>query len=158
MSDFFTMDGYDRQQKRALTRAMEDYLEMICRLSQDDPVVRVQAVAERLNVRPSSVTRMLRQLAAGGYIEYRPYAYLKLREKGREEGAYLLYRHAVLHEFLCALNGTQDELEQVELIEHFLNRRTVENIEALTRAIKSGPPSPSTQDVSAQEEGGDAPL
>ena len=137
MSDFRTLDGYDRIQKRMLTRTMEDYLEMICRLSREDPVVRVQVVAEKLNVKPSSVTKMMQQLCAGGFIAYRPYAYLKLTQKGQVEGAYLLYRHDVLHDFLCMLNGTTKELEQVELIEHFLNKQTVENIEKLVQRLKS---------------------
>lgn len=137
MSDFRTLDGYDRMQKRMLTRTMEDYLEMICRLARQDPVVRVQAIAERLNVKPSSVTKMVQQLAARGYVEYRPYAYLKLTPLGEKEGAYLLYRHDVLHEFLCLLNGTPEELEQVELIEHFLNRQTVQNIEKLAERLRA---------------------
>lgn len=137
MSNFHTLDGYDRMRKQELTRTMEDYLEMICRLSLEDAVVRVQIVAEKLNVKPSSVTKMMQQLCAGGFIEYRPYAFLKLTQKGQEEGAYLLYRHDVLHDFLCMLNGTTDELEQVELIEHFLNRQTVENIEKLVQRLKT---------------------
>jgi len=135
-SEFRTLDGYDRVQKRALTRTMEDYLEMISRLSREDPVVRVQAVAENLNVKPSSVTKMMQQLAARGFIEYHPYAYLKLTAQGAEEGDYLLYRHGVLHAFLCLVNGSPEELEQVELIEHFFNRRTVENIEKLVKRLQ----------------------
>lgn len=113
------------------------FFRSICRLSLEDAVVRVQVVAEKLNVKPSSVTKMMQQLCAGGFIEYRPYAYLKLTQKGQEEGAYLLYRHDVLHDFLCLLNGTTDELEQVELIEHFLNRQTVENIKKLVQSLKT---------------------
>ncbi len=137
MSEFRTLDGYERIEKRALTRTMEDYLEMICRLVKHEPAVRVQTIAHALNVRPSSVTKMAKQLAERGFLEYRPYAYLKLTPLGEEKGAYLLYRHDVLHEFLCELNGTMQELEQVELIEHFLNEATVQNIEKLTKKLKT---------------------
>ena len=40
-------------------------------------------------------------------------------------------RHEVIHRFLCALNHSDNELEQVEKIEHFLNRTTVKNLEQL---------------------------
>ncbi len=136
-SEFRTLDGYDRVQKRAITRTMEDYLEMICRLAHIDPVVRVQAVAESLNVKPSSVTKMMQQLASRGLVEYHPYAYLKLTPQGEAEGNYLLYRHDVLHEFLCLINNVSEDLEQVELIEHFFNHRTVENIEKLVVRLKT---------------------
>lgn len=137
-SEFRTLDGYDRMQHRAMTRTMEDYLEMIARLSLCDPVVRVQAVAESLNVKPSSATKMIQQLGTRGFLEYHPYAYLKLTDRGTAEGNYLLYRHDVLHAFLCLVNGTSEELEQVELIEHFFNRRTVENIEKLVQRLREG--------------------
>ncbi len=45
------------------------------------------------------------------------------------EGRYLLHRHRVLQDFFCTLNHTEDELELVEKIEHFINHRTVENME-----------------------------
>ena len=48
------------------------------------------------------------------------------------EGEYLLHRHQILHRFFCALNGTEDELEQVEKVEHFMSRETMENLEKLT--------------------------
>ena len=136
-SEFRTLDGYDRMQKRDITRTMEDYLEMICRLARVDPVIRVQAIAQSLNVKPSSVTKMVQQLAARGFVEYHPYAYLKLTPQGEAEGNYLLYRHDVLHEFLCLLNGVPEDLAQVEQIEHFFDRRTVENIEQLVIRMRA---------------------
>ena len=136
-SEFRTLDGYERIEKRALTRTMEDYLEMICRLLKHEPAVRVQTLARALNVRPSSVTKMIGQLAERGFLDYKPYAYLRLTPLGEAEGAYLLYRHDVLHDFLCLINGTKQELKQVELIEHFFNKATVQNIEKLNHRLKA---------------------
>lgn len=139
MSEFRTLDGYGRKENRAITRTMEDYLEMICRMSKLDPIVRTQTIAQRLHVSPSSVTKMMQQLAARGFVEYKPYAYLKLTPLGEQEGEYLLYRHTVLHDFLCYVNGTQDELQQVEMIEHFFDRTTVQNIEQLLIILRNKP-------------------
>ena len=54
-------------------------------------------------------------------------------------GEYLLHRHDILQDFLRTLNGPQSELEEVEKIEHFLGRETVENLERLTRRMKEAP-------------------
>jgi len=58
-------------------------------------------------------------------------------DKGHAQGRYLLHRHRVLQEFFCALNHTDSELEQVEKIEHYINRRTVENMERMLPFLKS---------------------
>ncbi len=106
-------------------------MEMISRLLQENKVVRIGELAYKLHVKPSSTSKMIRQLKAADYVDFENYGYISLTEKGRTKGDYLLYRHEVLHRFLCALNHTEDELEQVEKIEHFLNRTTVENLHVL---------------------------
>lgn len=137
MSDYYTFEGYERLRKGEMSKSMEDYLEMICRLAEEDPAVRMQQLAEALNVNSSSATRMAKQLGDMGYIQYKPYGYIKLTEKGKKAGDYLLYRHSVLHEFLKFINNSQDELEQVELIEHHINKETVLNIEKLIKKLKN---------------------
>ena len=137
MSEFRTIAGYNRQEHRALTHTMEDYLEMICRYSEKNGFVRIQQLADLLHVKPSSVSKMAKQLLLQGYIDYEKYGFIRPTQKGREEGEYLLHRHKVLHEFLCMINGTQDELEQVEQMEHYFNRQTVENIERVMEEYRS---------------------
>ncbi|MGI5970404.1 MAG: metal-dependent transcriptional regulator [Oscillospiraceae bacterium] len=129
--DFHTLKGYQASEQAELTPAMEDYLEMICRLLQHSKAARIGEIAYRLNVRPSSVTKMIQQLKAAGYVNFERYGHIMLTDKGRQAGDYLLYRHDVLQRFLCMLNNSEDELEQVEKIEHFINRETVENLDRL---------------------------
>lgn len=136
-SNFYTLKGYQRHQPSPITAAMEDYLEMICRLMATQPLVRVNYLAEKLNVKPSSASKMVNHLKEQGLVTFEKYGYIKLTEKGKQIGDYLLYRHDVLNEFLCLINGTDSELEQVEKIEHFLNETTVRNIEKYTRLLKS---------------------
>ena len=124
---FYTIKGYQIQEGAELTPAMEDYLEMICRLMETHTVVRLGELAEVLHVKPSSASKMIRLLSETGYIN---------AEKGRLSGDYLLYRHDVLQRFLCLLNNTDNELEQVEKIEHFLDARTIENLAKLTALMK----------------------
>ena len=42
----------------------------------------------------------------------------------------LLRRHEVLLRFFQRVNGTEDELELVEQVEHAIDERTVDNLEA----------------------------
>lgn len=134
--EFYTLKGYQIQEGGELTTAMEDYLEMICRLTEEEETVRVGELSRRLHVKPSSVTKMLQQLDHTGYIRAEKYGFVHLTEKGREAGRYLLYRHRVIEGFLCVLNRSQDQLEQAEKIEHFLDRQTVENLDVLTGLLK----------------------
>lgn len=128
---FYTLKGYQLIESDELTPAMQDYLEMICRLSAKSSIVRISTLATELHVRPSSASKMAAHLAETGYILFARYGYIRLAEKGQETGRYLLYRHEVIHRFLCMVNHSTDELRQTEKIEHFLDFRTVRNLASL---------------------------
>ena len=129
--DFYTQKGYQMRSQHALTGAMEDYLEMICRQAEADGCARIGLLAEGLNVRPSSASKMVYQLRALGLVAFEKYGLIQPTEKGWSVGRWLLHRHEVLHRFFCMLNGSTDELELVEQVEHYLNEDTVRNLEAL---------------------------
>ncbi len=133
---FYTLKGYSRS-PGGMTSSMEDYLEMICRIQQTCTVVRVNELAEMLHVNPSSASKMVGHLKRQGYVDFEKYGYIRLTEKGRTEGRYLIYRHKVLHEFLCVLNKSDDQLEQAEKLEHFVDKTTVENLRILTERLKN---------------------
>ena len=126
---FYTMKGYERSASDELTSSMEDYLEMVCRMEEEGEPIRVSSLAASLHVRPSSASKMLDNLRKAGYIDFKKYGSIMVTDKGYEEGRYLLHRHRVLQDFFCTLNHTEDELELVEKIEHFINHRTVANME-----------------------------
>ena len=135
-SDFFTMKGY-AEHKTGLTASMEDYLEMIYRLSKNGGVIRVSELAACLHVRPPSASKMSAILKDAGFVSFQKYGYLSLTDKGKNVGAYLLHRHDTIHRFLCILNGSKSELEQAEKIEHYLDARTVENLARLTEKMQN---------------------
>ena len=128
-SDFYTLKGYERTNHSHITSSMEDYLEMICRMRAQNETVRINTLAGLLNVRPSSASKMITNLKNAGLVDFQPYGYIQPTDKGNELGQYLLYRHHLLNEFLCLINHTDNELEQVEKIEHFINEKTLKNIE-----------------------------
>ena len=79
---FYTQNGYDRADTGPLTTAMEDYLEMICRLTRTGGYTRISALARELHVQPSSASKMAALLRSGGYLTNERYGCLRLTEKG----------------------------------------------------------------------------
>lgn len=136
-SGFYTLKGYLMKENGQISSAIEDYLEMIARLSRSGSSVRVGDLAGKLHVKASSATKMVQQLTQAGYLVSEKYGDIALTDKGALEGSYLLYRHDVLQAFLCAVNHTDSELELVEKIEHYLDKRTVRNLELLTEQVLS---------------------
>lgn len=133
--EFYTQTGYQRQHG-GVTDTMEDYLEMICRCEKEVGYVRMNQLAESLHVRPSSASKMVGKLKELGYLDFERYGLVTMTAQGRAAGMALLRRHDILHRFFCLLNGTQDELEQVEQVEHFIRPETVDNLERLTRRLE----------------------
>ena len=132
---FYTLKGYALLEGSLITSSMEDYLEMIYRLHETGEAVRVGAVAHRLNVKPSSATKMIANLKNQGLVSSEKYGYIRLTEAGAELGRYLVCRHDTLHRILCYINQSDNELEQVEKIEHFINMETVGNIKKFLDSI-----------------------
>lgn len=126
--DFHTQKGYELATKTGITAAMEDYLEMICRLSEKTGYTRVHILSQCLNVKPSSASKMVDHLKSLSLVRSEKYGCITPTESGQMVGNYLLYRHNLLNQFLCYINRSEDELQQVERIEHFIDERTVRNI------------------------------
>lgn len=137
---FRTVRGYQNlsQEHGALTPSMEDYLEMIYRLHLQHRYARVSRLAELLQVRPPSASRMAAKLASLGYLQYDPYEVIQLTAKGLEAGALLLHRHDTIHHFLCLL-GSPDPLAETELIEHALSPTTVSRLTDLVLLMQDDP-------------------
>lgn len=130
-SDFYTIRGYSLKEELYISHAMEDYLEMIFRYSQQEDHIRVNQLAVLLNVRPSSASKMASKLREKGMVRFEPYGVIRLTDQGKAMGEYLLKRHNILNDFFCRINKTETELELVEKIEHHFTAETIENIEAL---------------------------
>ncbi len=138
--DYYTERGYDRisQHESGLTSTLEDYLEMICRLIKLNGYTRVNELAARLHVKPSSATRMLLKLSDTGYVDYKKYGVIRLTQKGEKVGNYLLKRHDTITEFFGFLNSDNSEaFMEAELAEHILSPESVEAISRLNEHLRS---------------------
>ncbi|WP_434310200.1 metal-dependent transcriptional regulator [Hominifimenecus sp. rT4P-3] len=126
--NFYTLAGYSRLEKKKLTASMEDYLEMILRLGENGQPVRIHQLSEALHVKASSASKMVSNLKEQGLVDFERYGVVFPTQEGKDLGAFLLFRHQTLQEFFCFLNQSDDELEQVEKVEHFISIRTLENM------------------------------
>jgi len=137
-SDFRTVRGYQlaNQREGQLTPAQEDYLEMAYRLCLENDYARVGQLSGLLNVKPSSASKMISKLASLGYLKYDRYEIIQLSDSGRKIGEYLLKRHETVESFL-KLIGSQNPLEETELIEHTLSVSTVAALHILNCFFKS---------------------
>lgn len=133
---FFTMRGYAGRGK-GISAAMEDYLEMICRCAQNAGYVRIHTLAAQLNVTSPSASKMTAKLRESGLVDFEPYGLIVPTPAGWELGKALLSRHEILQHFFCALNQTESELALVEQIEHFMDHRTIQNLELLLPYLES---------------------
>ncbi|SHJ87332.1 iron (metal) dependent repressor, DtxR family [Anaerobranca californiensis DSM 14826] len=132
-NNFHTVRGYEGllKNKNLLTSSMEDYLEMIYRIQKEKGLVRVKTLAEMLNVRDSSVTKMVQKLAAINLINYEKYGIIRLTGEGEEIGEYLLNRHMIVEKFLKIITNDEIKLMDVEMIEHNLDPKLLAHLHQL---------------------------
>lgn len=132
--EFYTVRGYQLllQNKKSLSSAMEDYLEMIFRTGKQEGIVRIGRLAELLNVKASSATKMVQKLGELGLVRYERYGFIELTEDGKNVGEYLLYRHNVIEGFLKLIGIKENLLVETELIEHNISPETLKKMKILT--------------------------
>jgi Mn-dependent DtxR family transcriptional regulator len=122
-----------------LTESMEDYLEMFFRIVSKQGYIRPVDLSNAINVKPSSVTRMIQKLDEGGFIKYEKYRNIALTEKGMLYGRFLVWRDEKLKEFFRLSKENTRVEEQVEGIEHYITPATMRFIRNLIIYFGSDP-------------------
>jgi Mn-dependent DtxR family transcriptional regulator len=135
--EFYTLKGYKIKNEEVMSSSMEDYIEMIFRLSEKSDEIRVSDLSQALNVQPPSTTKMIRRLSKESYVIYEKYGCIKLTEKGRNIGSKLLERHMIIFGFLECIGVKDNILEQTEIIEHSVNDEVLNKIRKLTEFLKN---------------------
>lgn len=137
--DFYTFNGYIKKDDNLLTASMEDYVEMIYRLSISKGFTRINDLATALNVQPPSVTKAVQKLAELNLANYERYGYITLTEEGKKIGETLLKRHNMVEEFLRIIGVSNSLLEETEKIEHSVNEETLKCLSLYVSFLKSSP-------------------
>src|SRR5246127_2130774 len=115
-----------------LTPAVEDYVKAIYVLESDAGSATTTALAERLDVRPASVSGMLPKLTQLGLVEHEPYRGVRPPERGPRVALEIVRHHRLLELFLVeSLGMTWDEVHaEAEVLEHVLSEELEELIAA----------------------------
>ena len=111
---------------------MQDYAKAVYELEGRAGVASTNALAERLGVRPPSVSGMLRKLDALGLVVYERYRGVRLTEAGRKVALEVMRHHRLLELYLAeSLGMGWDEVHaEAERLEHVLSEELEEAIAA----------------------------
>ena len=101
---YYTLTGYKRKNKYTITETMEDYIEMIYRNTKEKEEITIKDLSILLNVRPSSVSKMINKLNKLNIVNFKKYGQISLTEKGKKLGYFYLDRHNTLTTFFKMLN------------------------------------------------------
>ncbi|HCS74739.1 MAG TPA: DtxR family transcriptional regulator [Clostridiales bacterium] len=139
--EFHTVRGYQmlNSESKVLTSSMEDYLEMIYRICLENGYARINQLADKLNVRPSSTTKVVQKLYELGLVDYQRYGIIQLMENGKSIGEFLLERHEIIEEFLGNIGVKETLLKDTELIEHDVSLSALEAITSLNKFLTVNP-------------------
>jgi Mn-dependent DtxR family transcriptional regulator len=125
---------------RMLSSAMEDYLEVIAELVELKGYATTLDISRYMSVSAPSVTKMLRRLDEGGFLDYERYHGIKLTTKGSEIAESIRQRHGTLLEFFGMLGITGEAAHQdAEGVEHHLNPETVSQLRKFVTYLRSNP-------------------
>jgi DtxR family Mn-dependent transcriptional regulator len=117
------------------TAAEQDYLREIYLLQEDCGRATTQTLADRLGVKPPSVTAMVKRLAedeGGPLVAHTPYRGVALTDRGVTVARELLWHHRLIELFLTELLGVPwDRVhEEADRLEHVLSEDLEERIAA----------------------------
>jgi DtxR family Mn-dependent transcriptional regulator len=111
-----------------LTASLEDYLKAIAQISAEKRAARAKDISRRLNVKMSSVTGALRALAEKGLVNYAPYEYVTLTEKGHEVAREVVRKHEGIRDFLIKVLAVDQETAEEDAcaMEHAVSPEVLE--------------------------------
>jgi DtxR family transcriptional regulator, Mn-dependent transcriptional regulator len=110
---------------------VEDYVKVIYSHTewQSQPLT-TTVLAERLQLAASSVTEMVKKLAASGLVTHVPYGAIELTEEGTRLALRMLRRHRLIETWLVDSFGySWDEVhDEAEILEHAVSDRMLDLI------------------------------
>ena len=106
-----------------LSAAIQDYLKEIYKLQSEGTRPTTSAIARRMGVAPSSVTSMLKKLAALGLAEHSPYRGVELSEAGTKIALEVIRHHRLLEQYLAETLGVPIDAvhDEADRLEHVLS-------------------------------------
>jgi len=130
-----------KPKKNKLTASQEDYLEAIYHISAEKMAARAKDISIHLDVRASSVTGALRNLAKLGLINYAPYDLITLTDEGKIVAGEVVRRHQALEHFLVNVLGVeQREADEAACrMEHSVPKAIVDRLVKYAEYVEKCP-------------------
>ncbi|NJN25342.1 MAG: metal-dependent transcriptional regulator [Cyclobacteriaceae bacterium] len=125
-----------------LSFAEENYLKAIYHLSADGKrQVNTNAIAERLETRPASVSDMIRKLSEKGVVTYVKYQGVNITEVGKKKALWVIRKHRLWEVFLVnKLNFHWDEVHDIaEQLEHIRSSLLISRLDEFLEFPKFDP-------------------
>lgn len=129
-------EGFATVRQAHETEMAEDYVELIAELIETQGEARPVEIAERLGVKPPTVTKNISRLKAAGLVHRELYRAIFLTAEGQALAETCKRRHRIVVAFLCQLGIDEETAERdAEGIEHHVSDQTLEAFErALNRS------------------------
>ena len=111
--------------EQTLTISIQDYLKNIYELTENGQNASTNALAQKLNIKPASVTGMVQKLASAkpALVEYQKHQGVTLTKEGKKAALEVIRHHRLLEAWLVQTLGySWDEVhEEAERLEHVIS-------------------------------------
>jgi len=113
------------------SQSEEDYLKALYHLEMEFDSVSTNSIADYLDMKPSSVTDMLKKLAEKKFINYQKYKGTSLTKKGKLIALTIIRKHRLWETFLVdKLGFGWDQVHIIaEQLEHIKSEELIENLD-----------------------------
>lgn len=123
-------EGFATVRQAHESEMAEDYVELIAELIETQGEARPVEIAERLGVKPPTVTKNISRLKAAGLVRREPYRAIFLTENGQALAETCKRRHRIVVAFLRGLGIDEETAERdAEGIEHHVSEATLKAFE-----------------------------
>ena len=111
--------------EQVLTISIQDYLKHIYELTENGEAASTNALANKLNIKPASVTGMVQKLASSkpALVEYHKHQGVTLTKEGKKAALEVIRHHRLIEAWLVQTLGySWDEVhEEAERLEHVIS-------------------------------------
>ncbi|RDI69585.1 metal-dependent transcriptional regulator [Halopelagius longus] len=117
-----------------LNAVMEDYLKAIYQLqSRTDGRVKTSEIADRLGVKPPTVSSMIEKLGERNLVDYEKYKGVRLTSEGEAVALEIIRHHRLLEAYLTEhLEYEWDEVhEEADELEHHISEKFIQHVTEL---------------------------
>jgi DtxR family Mn-dependent transcriptional regulator len=113
------------------SQSEENYLKTIFHLQVGTEAVTTNALAEKLQTKPASVTDMMKKLNAKKLLNYKPYYGFYLSNEGKKIALNVIRRHRLWEFFLAEkLKFSWNEIHEVaEELEHISSKKLIDKLD-----------------------------